>query len=156
MIDRYMTQAQIFIIGKTSDYFVAQRDAPQFLAAYIVMPLAVGLAGGLDYIKLPLAAIEALAKAILVLPLAVVSAKYSNRCAKHLKDAMFYGTQCINKLLVGWVSDFKCMSSAFKDPMEIPADSSASYYGSNLVYQQQFRRVSRRELHHPSICARTV
>jgi hypothetical protein len=152
MIDESMTHVQAYIVGVTSNYFVKNRHSKVALGAYAVMPLTIGLAGSLDYIKLPLSCIVELAKGLLLVPPGIFSRHYSERSFRHLINSEKYAVASIYKLLFGWLTDLGCMAFTFQRPLSVPYFARASYYGAGLVYKPS---PNYQERSHPSICDRT-
>ena len=151
-----MTQIQILIVGKSSDCCSKLQKDFNFSGSHIVMPIAIGIAGSVDYLKLPLSAIEELVKGILLLVSADSCDDCSKRRDRHFQNSLGYANQTINKLLVGWVEDLKCAFAVYQDPFSTPNYTSASYYGSNLIYRQVLHTLSKREINHPSLCPTTM
>ncbi len=153
MIDKYLTSFQATIVGGAREFFYERRKSVSYLGAHIVMPLTIGLAGSIDYLKLPLSVIEEFAKGLLTGMFAPFNEDLSRWSFGHFKNSREYVHKCIDKVMVGWVEDLSCMLDAFKSPLIIPEFSPASYCGKNMIYFKISRIYSEDHplLNHPSI-----
>lgn len=156
MIDSSMTAMQISISFAPARYFTRKKAEGSVIAwgAHVVMPLVVGVAGAIDYVKLPLSAIEELAKGIALIPTIPFSPRLSRRVFQYFNESYNYGIHCIYKLFHGTHSDIKCMYQAFRDPFKMPDTLTPSFYG---VHSHALNRSTSTERvrFHPSICDET-
>lgn len=134
MIDRLITGLQALSVNTTSNYFVAHRDEAKIIVSPLVMPLTVAFTGVLDYFKLPLAAIEELAKGILTVPFALTNKSWAQYSFKHLHNSGSYAAAFIDKIFLGSFDDLRCMDYAFKHPLNMPFFSPPSFFGSHVPF----------------------
>ncbi len=151
MIDKYMTALQSAMVSGVGDFFKERRNSKLYLGAYVVMPLTIGFAGFLDYIKLPLAIVESVVKGIFAGMLSLVSNDASQWSYSHFRNSRNYLHIFIDKLTVGWALDLRCMLEVLKQP-KIATEFPASFCGKNLSFCPGLNNF---EKDHPSICERT-
>ncbi|MBA3603222.1 MAG: hypothetical protein H0W50_06200 [Parachlamydiaceae bacterium] len=151
MIDKYVTALQSAMVSGAGDFFKERRNSTLYLGAYVVMPLTIGFAGFLDYIKLPLAIVESVVKGIFAGMLSPISNDASQWSYSHFKNSRNYIHMFVDKLTVGWALDLECMFEALKQPKNA-TESPASFCGKNLTFCLGLNNF---EKEHPSICEKT-
>lgn len=143
MIDRIGTSLQESIIYKANSYlykdikFHTPSQEQAALACWenkLAMSGAIVLTSAIDYIKIPLAAIEETMKGILLTPLAPFHSEMAERCFTHYAHGLHYLSLLLpHKILFKTISDIFALKISLKSPHIIPFSVYPSYYGGKGI-----------------------